>query len=293
MSFKKFSLILFAFIFAQGIYAQTDEDYSLNLKTDTTERETLWELFKYDASNMIGGVGYAYSRPLSWEKDDLIVFGGVAASTIALYSIDNETSRYFVEQKQDVPQILLDYGFYYGSPQNNYMAIGAVYLTGLFTRSEKVRRVGVLLTASATAAGILQQATKFAVGRARPQHINDRNRFQPFDRNAGAGFHSFPSGHTVLSITNAHIIAKLFKSPWIKAGVYAIGAIPPISRLWEGAHWLTDITLSTALSIAIVEAIDKFLDSKYEKKQTKGPDESKLSWDLKLAPGQLGVGVRF
>ena len=293
MSLFKYAFAILFLFAAQSFYSQTDEDYSLHLSDDKEERETLWQLFKYDASNMVGGVGYAYSRPIHWQKDDLLILGGVAASTIAIYSVDNELSRYFVDQKKDVPQVILDYGFYYGSPQNNYMAIGAVYLTGLFTRSEKVRRVGVLLTASATAAGILQQATKIGVGRARPQHKADRNVFQPFDRDAGAGFHSFPSGHTVLSITNAHIIAKLFKSPWIKAGVYAVGLVPPISRLWEGAHWLTDVTLSAAMSIAIVEAIDKFLDSKYEKKLTKGPDESKLSWDLKLAPGVIGVGVRF
>ena len=298
-----YSLIILCLIATSSLQAQllsptstpgkADKDYGFTIKENKEERETLWQLFKYDAKNILGGVGYAYTRPLSWQKDDFIILGATVAGTAALYTFDNESSRYFRDQVDDVPQVIRDYGFYYGSPQNNYMAMGAVYLTGLVIRSEKVRRVGVLLAASATAGGILQQAAKIGVGRARPNHIADRDRFKPFDLDAGAGFHSFPSGHTVLSITNAHIIAKLFESPWIKAGVYVIGAIPPISRVWEGAHWLTDVALSTVMSIAIVEAIDKFLDSKYETKLTKGPREKSLSWDLRLGPGQLGVAVTF
>lgn len=287
----RYALTLFFTL--SGILCQSQENAVLEKETDTNARENLWQLFKYDASNMVGGVGFAYSRPAHWQSDDFLVFGATIAGTIAVYSFDNESSRYFVNQGAGVPKLIKDYGFYYGSPQNNYAAIGAVYLTGLFTRNEKIRRLGVLLTASATAGGILQQVSKSALGRARPQHIADRNVFRPFDFGTVSGFHSFPSGHTVLSITNAHIIAKLFESPWIKTGIYAIGAIPPLTRLWNGAHWLSDIVLSTAMSIAIVEAIDQFLDSKYKKKATKGPKENRLSWNLKLGPGQLGVSASF
>lgn len=92
-------------------------------------------------------------------------------------------------------------------------------------------------------------------------------------------------------MTNAHAIAKQFKSPWVKGGIYTLGSIPAISRLWEGKHWLSDVVLGVAISIFTVESIDRYLDKKYNEKYN---DKSKnLSWKLNFGPGRIGVVVQF
>ncbi|UGU16336.1 phosphatase PAP2 family protein [Sinomicrobium kalidii] len=249
------------------------------------DEQTLWQLFKYDGANMFGGIAHAYSRPFHWEGDDWLTFGGVMAGTGLLYLADEETSDFFMRQRDDIPKGIRDYGWYYGSPQNNYMLTGAVYLTGLFTKNEKWRRTGVLLIASASAAGFLQQVSKLMVGRARPRTGKSSDTFKPFPNDAD--YHSFPSGHAILSFTNAYALAKLVNNPWARAGIYTVGLIPPVSRLWEGAHWLTDVTLSIALSIATVEAIDRYLDTKYESPYRR--KNKKVSWNLNLGPGSVGI----
>lgn len=169
------------------------------------------------------------------------------------------------------------------------MITGAVYFTGLFTKNEKLRRTGVLLVSSASAAGLFQQLTKSVIGRARPVSGKSKDTFDPF--NSHRDYHSFPSGHTMLAFTNAYAIAKQFKNPWLKAGIYTVGLIPGISRLWEGQHWLSDVALGVAISIFTVESIDRYLDRKYEQKyndQTK-----KVSWNLNFGPGQVGFVARF
>jgi len=246
-------------------------------------------MFKYDAVSIFGGMGYAYSRPLHWKGDQWMAFSGVLAGTGALYLFDEESSTYFVNQKKHIPKAILDYGFEVGSPQNNYLITGAVYLTGLFTKNEKLRRTGVLLVSSASATGLLQQLTKSAVGRARPVSEKSKGTFNPFSRDRE--FHSFPSGHTMLAFTNAYAIAKQFKNPWIKGGIYVVGLVPGVSRLWQGEHWLTDVALGVAISIFAVEAIDKYLDSRYDEKYNAGV--KKVSWNLNFAPGQVGVVMNF
>ena len=247
-------------------------------------------MFTYDFANIFQGVGHSYSRPLHWEGRQWATFGGIAASTGVVYLIDKPTSNYFIGIKEDIPKIIRDYGFEYGSPANNYMLTGAVYLTGLVVKDEKLRRTGVLLISSATSAGLLQQILKSTIGRARPLSGLSKDTFNPLwsgDKN----FHSFPSGHTILAMTNAHAIAKQFKSPWVKGGIYTLGSIPAISRLWEGKHWLSDVVFSVAISIFIVESIDRYLDSKYDQKYNDG--SKKLSWNLNFGPGQLGISLRF
>lgn len=262
--------------------------FDANAQSDTDDKTT-WQNFTYDMGSVFGGMGYAYSRPLHWGKKDLLTFGGVAAGTGLLFVIDDDAKTFFEDQREDVPKLIRDYGWYYGSPQNNYMLTGAVYFAGLFTKNEKLRRTGVLLISSASTAGLLQQVSKYAFGRARPRSGEEKNTFYPFS--GDKDYHSFPSGHAILAFTNAYAIAKQFKSPWVKAGIYTVGLIPGISRLWEGAHWLTDVTLSVAISIFTVEAIDKYLDSRYDEKYNQ--KHKKLSWDLNFSPGQLGVVVRF
>lgn len=246
-------------------------------------------MFKYDAVTIVKAVGYSYARPFHWQGKQWAQFGGVVAGTGLLYVADDDTSRFIQNNKESVPKWIRDYGTFYGNPENNYLATSGVYLVGLLTKNEKLRRTGVLLISSATSAGLLQQVLKSVVGRARPVAGLGKDTFDPF--NSSRNFHSFPSGHALLAFTNAYAIAKQFKSPWVKAGIYLVGAIPGISRVWDGQHWLSDFVFAIAISVATVESIDRYLDRKYEEKYNK--QKKMVSWNLSFGPGTLGVSMSF
>ena len=262
---------------------------SLEAQPFSDSTETTWQSFKYDLGSVFGGVGYSYTRPLHWQGKQWATLGAITAGTGILYIFDEETSNFSIRQKEGIPEFIRDYGSEFGSPQYNYMFTGGVYLTGLVTKNEKLRRTGVLLIASATSAGLLQQLTKSLVGRARPVSGKTKDTFDPF--NPSRNFHSFPSGHTMLAFTNAYAIAKQFKNPWTKAGIYTVGLIPGVSRMWDGQHWLTDVALGVAISIFTVESIDRYLNGRYDEKYN---DQSKkVSWNLDLGPGKIGIVGRF
>ena len=212
------------------------------------------------------------------------------AMTFGIFLIDDDINREFLSHRDQVPPLLLDYGNYAGAPQNNYGLTGAIYLTGLFTRNEKLRRTGVLLISSATATGFFQQLTKSATGRARPGGNFGKNHFKPFG--GESVYRSFPSGHAVLTFTNAHVIAKQFDNAWVKAGIYTIGAIPGLSRIYDNQHWASDVFLSWALSYFMVEAIDLYLDRKYEQKYN-DDRVGKPSLDLNFSLTSVGVSYSF
>jgi len=250
---------------------------------------TGWQTFTYDMGNVLGGVGYAYSRPLYWKGPQLRNFGLFVGGAGALYVIDDNVRPFFADLEGDVPKPVREFGWYFGNPQNNYAFTGSVYLVGLVTKNEKLRRTGVLMMSAATAAGLLQQVTKTLVGRARPTTELGKNHFQPFG--GESGLRSFPSGHTVMGLTIGYAAAKQFKNPWVKAGFITVGAIPGLSRLLNEQHWLSDVAVGAVMSIFIVESVDRYLDRKYDEKYNN--DTKKLSWNLNFAPNQIGVNITF
>lgn len=249
----------------------------------------IWQLAKYDGGSALGGLLHAYSRPLHWDGDDWATFGFVAGGTALLYFVDDETSEFFRRQEEGSPTVLKEFGERFGSPQITYGLTGSIYLYGLFTKNERVRETGVLLITSATAVGLIQTLAKTTIGRSRPQNNQGKFSFKPFS--GEAGFRSFPSGHTILSFTTAYAISKQFDNPWVKAGIYTVGMISPISRIVNGAHWLTDVVLSMAISIATVDAIDNYLNKKKlypNDKYKKG-----ITWNIKVGVGSMGITGTF
>ena len=259
------------------IIDSTKVDFAFSEFDSVPKKRTIWQNLKYDGLNILGGIKYSYVHPLDWKKKDYLTAGGVVLGTATLFLADKEANTYFTKQAKDVPQGIRDFGWYFGSPQNNYGITTGVYLFGLFTDNEKVRKTGVLMIASATSAGIIQSISKTIVGRARPDFGKGNHHFKPLANNSS--YRSFPSGHTILSFTTAYSIGKQFKNPWIKSGIYAVGMVAPVSRLWEGKHWLTDVGLSMALSVAVVDGIDNYL--KKEKKYTYA-DKDKIKWNLHM-----------
>ncbi len=247
-----------------------------------------WKLLRYDGVSAFRGIKKTYSQPLHWQKDDFITAGAIVGGTALFYIFDEETNEWFRSQENHIPPFLQDFGWYYGSPQNNYAINGAVYLFGLFTKNEKVRKTGVLMISAATAAGIIQSISKTAFGRARPKKELGKSSFKPFSKQGD--YHSFPSGHTILSFTTAYALSKQFHNPFIKAGIIGVGLISPASRLWEGAHWFTDVGVGIALSIVVVDTIDKYLNQE----RNYGPEKNKgISWKFQMGLGRIGIVGTF
>ena len=240
-------------------------------------------MLKVDSKNAFNSVLHAYSGPSRWKKNEWLVAGGIAVGTFGLYLLDEPLNPVFIRQQRHIPQLIQDFGTRFGKPRYNYSFTLGVYALGLITKNEEIRKTGVLLIASATAAGLIQTLSKNGVGRARPDAGEGNSSFRFFSRNPS--YHSFPSGHTILGFTTTYALARCIKNPWIKAGIYAVGVITPMSRLWNNAHWASDVGLSVAISVVCVDGIFNYLTRTNDYKRK----EAKISWKLKFDPG----GVRL
>lgn len=280
------TVILTTLIFSLCFNNVNAQQLQYNKHIDTI---TTWQLLKYDAKTAFQSVKYSFTRPLHWKKKDFTTLGVLLGGTILLSTIDEEANTFFARQEPDFPDFIKDFGYNFGAPQVYFIANAGLYSFGLFTKNEKVRKTSVLIIASSFTSGLIQSISKNVIGRARPTANVGSASFDPFSKESE--YHSFPSGHTVLSITMAHSIAKQFDSTWTKIGIYTLGSIAPISRLLDGAHWLSDIALSAALSIIVVDSIDKFL---FNTNAYSYPKKKKtISWNFKFNSNQIGVVGTF
>lgn len=227
-----------------------------------TKAGDAFKLLDYDANSIYLGVKKAYLSPRNWKGNDLYILATVAAGIGFLYIYDEEISTWFRKKGKTALPLLKDFGWYYGSPENHYLINAGFYLYGFIFRNEEIRKTGVLLISASLAAGILQTILKVMIGRARPLRNEGKFSFNPLSRDNS--FFSFPSGHSILSFTTAYAVATQFEQPSLKLSMYAFGAIAPFTRLWAGAHWITDAATSFCISIPLVNSIDNFLrDERY------------------------------
>jgi len=247
---------------------------------DTT---STWALVKYDTKTTVKSVAHAFSSPARWDKNDFRKLTTLSIGVFALSIADEKSSEFFIDQRESYPEFIQEVGFRFGKPQVFFALNAGLYGYGLFTKNEAVRKTSILIISSSITAGILQSISKTAVGRARPNSGLGYDSFDPFSNEAQ--FHSFPSGHTILAVTMAHAIAKQFDNTWLKIGIYSLGSITPITRLVDGAHWLTDVAVGAILSVVVVDCIDKFLFDTEAYEYNKSP---KISWNFTFSGNQIG-----
>ncbi|MDR1500304.1 MAG: phosphatase PAP2 family protein [Tannerellaceae bacterium] len=67
---------------------------------------------------------------------------------------------------------------------------------------------------------------------------------------------SFPSGHTAVAFTGAHLLFKEYNdvSPWISVAGYGVATATAVMRMVNRRHWLSDVVAGAGIGILSVEA---------------------------------------
>jgi hypothetical protein len=220
---------------------------------DSTKiRNNIFKRIYTDSRNTVLTIGHTYAAPFHWQKKDLLMLGGVLVISGASMFIDEPVDKLMQRNQTRNLNRIERVGDFLGQPENNYPIMLFVWASGVLVNNDWLRDTGIMIAASVTSSGIIQSISKEAVGRSRPVFGRGAFDFKPF---GGADYHSFPSGHTMLSVATSWILARQVNFMPLKIVFYALPVITGASRIYTGAHWLSDILLGSALGIACAESV--------------------------------------
>jgi membrane-associated phospholipid phosphatase len=135
------------------------------------------------------------------------------------------------------------------------MITGAgIYAGGLIAGSRRAEDLGLHTVETIVIANTITAAIKMTAGRARPRESpNNAANFQLFRGFGNGEYQSFPSGHTTAAFAFATIVSAETshwwpESRWIVGPVvYGGAALTGVSRIYNNAHWASDVIAGAAV----------------------------------------------
>lgn len=107
-------------------------------------------------------------------------------------------------------------------------------------------------------------------------------------------YNSFPSGHTAIAFTGAHILYREYRdhSPWIGIGGYAAAAAVGALRVVNNAHWVSDVITGAGVGILSAEAAYLMLPV-WHRLLGINTDRRQFALAPQLGRGSAGFGVVY
>lgn len=189
---------------------------------------------------------------------DAALAGGFAAATVAMFPLDQSIARHLQSPGAQANQFLKNASRnvqYIADPGTVVIGL-SLYGVGRLAKWRNVADLGLHGTEAVAISGAATALIKDLAGRARPYVSRDTNAHDfGLGRGIGhgGGYQSFPSGHTSAAFAAASVFTSESQRWWPRATpvvapmMYGGAALVGLSRLYNNAHWASDVVLGAAL----------------------------------------------
>jgi len=223
------------------------------------------------------GLGQVITKPLNWDKNDVLRFGLISATTVSLMFLDESIKDNLQNNNQYSKSILIETGRIYGEPYTAGTVALILALQGWINSNDKNLDLAFQVFQSYSYTLVTTGLLKFTLGRARPRNDLTAFHFEPFtyfDDNKL----SLPSGHTSLAFSLSTILAlnnSDNKYNWL---YYIPAVVTAFSRMYQNHHWLSDVFLGACLGYFIARFTYEF-----NQEQKLYPNQTPPSFNIQIA----------
>ena len=198
------------------------------------------------------------TEPLRWKSKEWLSVGMYSGLSVAIYYGLDQRMKKFIQSEKNQTKFLNGSSFVFekfGNKNIYLFTIPSVYLFGILTENHRVKRLSAIALETFILTGLVTQTTKFLGGRMRPSTE------EPFDTWTGISMatterRSFFSGHTSVVFCMATVFAKEFEDiKYIPLLSYSIASITAISRVYDNAHWLSDVFVGAVIGHSVAKVV--------------------------------------
>ncbi|MEW6606474.1 MAG: phosphatase PAP2 family protein [bacterium] len=206
-------------------------------------RNLLIEKSKKAAMSLGYDGAYILTSPLRMDGKDVKKLLLVSGISYGLMPLENKIQNGLINTNYDqIGNIVEPLGV---TNRKFYLAMGSLYVYGLISNDNKLKRTPLLLMESTLFNTTLTKFFKYTFGRARPsQREGEWDSFAPF-----SGHDAFPSGHTSTAFTIATVISNQYPSRLVKVSSYTIAGLVGLQRLHANVHGISDVFAGAILGI--------------------------------------------
>ena len=200
-------------------------------------------------------------KPKYLSKSQWCNLGIVLGTTGLLMTIDGNIQS-FVQKNKTAS--LNDFSKNFVEPFGNVhlyrnytlLSLGVLYLHGSFMHNERQKKVAMLATKAFAITGMLVYIPKTVFGRHTPGQFEKGFENPHFWSGPGFGYQSFFSGHTSVVFSVASIVASEYSNSYpIKILAYGLAGLVGVSRIYDNAHWASDVFLGACFGYAVGKII--------------------------------------
>ena len=159
-------------------------------------------------------------------------------------SIQNKTASSITQTAEDA-----------GLGASSIVITTATALTSIITKDKKLQKTAILLVGGHIINDIVTNQFKITFQRHRP---NTGDPYNTFDWRGGPKINlSFISSHTSNAFATATAFATVYKdSKWVPAVAYSVASLVGLCRIYNNAHWASDVMAGAAVGFASVKAMN-------------------------------------
>ncbi len=209
--------------------------------------------------------------------------GLILGGTAVFFLVDPAVRDLAVNNRSELNDLIFNFDAYHGD-KYTFAFSWMLYGGGIVLKQGKVRMMGLLSLEAFLYAGALTHILKTVIGRRRPYGGENHLVFKPF--RGETLYRSLPSGHATGAFAVSTVMAKSLPNLWWKGFWYGSAVMVAASRVYHGAHWLSDVFWGSVVGYSVASLVVN-LNSVVR------PQASRRAFRLQPFLALAGVGVRI
>ena len=186
----------------------------------------------------------------------IIYATGYAGATLLCYRYFDADIKDFAQSNQNETVTSVAETFeQLGTGTANIIITAATGVTSLITKNKKLQKTTILLIGGHIINDIVTNQVKITFQRHRP---NTGDPYNTFDWRGGPQINlSLVSAHTSNAFATATAFATCFKdTKWVPIVAYSAAGLVGLCRIYNNAHWASDVLGGAAIGFASVKAMN-------------------------------------